>query len=415
MTSAAPPTPWAVDVAEPLDAPERLVAVSELFALDGRDPELLALVDRAATETGFPMAYVSLVLRRTQRFVAAQGLPPDLAISKATDRCNSFAQIVVCSGASLEVADVRLRDDLPAELPDAYGTRAYVGLPLRVDDAVVGTLSVCDTEPHELTLEQRATLGAIAECVERRLAETARTTRRARRLTAIATRPGFEEARELLCRAALQGSLAEIALADVAPVVDLLRAAVDRELAASELVRNVSVLRDSFAACDDLRNLVGELRAEIERLGQVFGAIERAVLPRAAGPAFLREVLDAARIASDHETRGVGTIVVVPFEPGLALAAESSAAVAALALALGGVARTVPSSERADLHVRARATLGRIVVEITVEPADDETRRRIDAEVPEVIAGLGSIEVSARGGVVTLAWPESLPVESQPE
>lgn len=139
-------------------------------ALDGDiDDELQAIVAAAAKAADAPIALVSLMLKRVQLFRAHVGLPPELALARATDRCVSFCQVVVRDQAPLAITDALDDPRVPQALVDRYGIRAYYGLPLRVGGRVVGTLCVIDVRARAFDDAMRGALDDLAEAAARRL------------------------------------------------------------------------------------------------------------------------------------------------------------------------------------------------------------------------------------------------------
>ncbi|WP_437923378.1 GAF domain-containing protein [Sorangium sp. So ce291] len=131
-----------------LNDPARLAELHHVLLHDEADALLDASVARAAELAATPMALVSLVVRHIQLFRAHHGLPPELCVSCATSRSNSFCQLVVRDEAPLVIEDASRDERVPRELVERYGIRAYVGVPLRVRGHVVGTLCVLDAVPR---------------------------------------------------------------------------------------------------------------------------------------------------------------------------------------------------------------------------------------------------------------------------
>ena len=157
-----------------LDAPARL-RVLDGALLDGEpDPLLQEVVTRASAVSGFPIALVSLVVRRIQFFRAHKGLPPDLMAACATDRSTSFCQFVVAADQPLLWEDALRVEGLPRDLTERYGIRAYAGFPLRVLGQTVGTLCVIDVKPARLEEAQVRALETLADEAAARLEELAK-------------------------------------------------------------------------------------------------------------------------------------------------------------------------------------------------------------------------------------------------
>lgn len=164
---------------------------------DDEDPELQALVERAAAELSAPIALVSLVLDKVQFFRAHCGLPPALARARATRRDESFCQLVVRDETRLVVEDEAHHPHLPQQLIEQYGIRAYAGVPLRLEGAVLGSLCVIDTAPRAFTEVQLAALEKLAARATVRLREIA-ARERSRALLEQAVEPALAEVHNLL-------------------------------------------------------------------------------------------------------------------------------------------------------------------------------------------------------------------------
>ncbi|AEV84414.1 hypothetical protein ACWT_3391 [Actinoplanes sp. SE50] len=138
---------------------------------DGVDADLQAVAVLAAQLCQMPMAAVSLMGERDQRFVGSVGFD-----GVSVDRGSSFCAEVVQRSAALLVpdthADVRFADH-----PWVTGKphiRAYAGVPiLSADHVPVGTVCVLDTQPRTPSASQMAALESLA-MVTRRLLQAQR-------------------------------------------------------------------------------------------------------------------------------------------------------------------------------------------------------------------------------------------------
>src|SRR5262245_54783442 len=92
---------------------ERLRAFDGAVLHTTADDTLEQIVEEARELSSCPIALVSLILRRTQWFRAGRGLPPELELSRATDRCNSFCQFVVASGHPFVVENAPVDERVP--------------------------------------------------------------------------------------------------------------------------------------------------------------------------------------------------------------------------------------------------------------------------------------------------------------
>jgi GAF domain-containing protein len=216
-------------------------------SLDGAPDEVLdGIVARAAAAVHAPIALVSLVLRRIQFFRAHIGLPADLALARATDRCASFCQLVVRDQAPLVIEDASRDDRVPQQLVELYGVRAYLGLPLRVHGHALGTLCVLDVRPRSFSATEQAELGALATAAAARLSELVQVRTWAGRRT------------ELTAMIALVND-ARITALEVRPH---LRAAAGGAMAA----RALAALADAGRAVDGMDEALGEVERRLRGL-----------------------------------------------------------------------------------------------------------------------------------------------------
>ncbi|EDM80027.1 response regulator [Plesiocystis pacifica SIR-1] len=156
-----------------LDAKERLAALRGGVTGAQRDPALQAIVREAADQAGTPLALVSLIMGTIQLFRADHGLPPELGVSLATSRCDSFCQFVVQTEAPFVVRHASEDARVPQTVVQSHSVQAYVGVPVRVDGQIVGTLCVLDVQPREFGDEVAAALEPLAARASARLQELA--------------------------------------------------------------------------------------------------------------------------------------------------------------------------------------------------------------------------------------------------
>lgn len=152
-----------------LDDPRRLDRFG-LHLTDGSHDALLDSFIRRVTErAGAPVALLSLVMGRIQLFRASAGLPPDLERSRATSRSASFCQLVVKAENELIVNDAAADPRVPKDAVDAYSVGAYIGVPLRHDGEVIGSLCAIDSAPRQWDPTLARDLKVIAAELEERL------------------------------------------------------------------------------------------------------------------------------------------------------------------------------------------------------------------------------------------------------
>lgn len=298
------------------------------------DVVLQTIVAEAAAAAGTPIALVSLVLHRLQVFRAHVGLPPELDAAPATDRCASFCQLVVRDRTPLLVVDATTDGRVPRMLVDTLGIRAYYGVPLMVDGAVLGTLCVLDTVAREITPDQRAAVDRLAPAATARLVEL------------VAEAPGQDrvlavQAAGDLLRTSFAHESAELAMARIAATELRVRMRALDRAAVHEGVLALS--RDATRALDDLDAALGRLetgaREQRAVLGVLFNSLDRR-------PIELREALQSAAVLVRARVRwsapaiagapaaARATLIVSLATALVALAGEDGAVIAARALAV---------------------------------------------------------------------------------
>jgi GAF domain-containing protein len=272
-----------------LDDPMRLDEFDGVLVSASPDDALNAFVREAANRADTPIALVSLVMRRIQFFRAAHGLPPDLAISKATSRCDSFCQFVVRIEGPFVVSEATLDPRVPKELVHGYGIRAYAGVPLRHGSHVLGSLCVIDTRPRDFEPSLIDDLQVIAGKVVERL-EILREIEAPSRPPALP----FWDVRGAIEKLAADGLVVERALREIDAVLRA-TASIDAASAASELTRQYASLHR------DISMLYEELFAELYAMrdsalavaGAVSGSVRRS--PDASVRTFARSARSLER------------------------------------------------------------------------------------------------------------------------
>jgi len=151
---------------------ERLAALRALGLLD-TDPETRfdRITELAARIFGVPISLVSLVDRDRQWFKSRVGLG-----MREIDRDISFCGHTVAADRLLVVADAQA-DARFADNPLVTGAphiRFYAGAPVHAPASgdAIGTLSIIDTEPRQLSADEEAILLGLAALVEAEFAVT---------------------------------------------------------------------------------------------------------------------------------------------------------------------------------------------------------------------------------------------------
>ncbi len=148
---------------------ERDLVFTKAMLSEEEDEELSSIVQEAARTLNTPIALVNLVLNEIQFFKAHTGLPIDLRATQATSRDVSFCQHVVHLESSIKVIDTQEDARIPQFLVNKYGIRSYLGVPLTLDQQIVGSLCVIDYEPRNFSQDDRTVLESLAKKANTRL------------------------------------------------------------------------------------------------------------------------------------------------------------------------------------------------------------------------------------------------------
>ena len=149
----------------PPNEEERLAELNGLNLLDSpTEADFDRITDRLTKLFKVPMALITLIDKNRQWFKSQTGLPADLAEARFTSRDVSLCGHVVAKDEVLVVRDLA-RDPRFANNPFVkdYGLRFYAGVPLRGPNGFpIGALCVLDTNPREMTRQERDLLNMIA-------------------------------------------------------------------------------------------------------------------------------------------------------------------------------------------------------------------------------------------------------------
>ena len=176
------------------DSNKRFDLFTKELLAEANDSELQEIVEKAAEELDSPIALVSLVLDQVQFFKAHVGLPPVLACARGTHRDVSFCQFVVRDGATFEVSDAANDPRIPQHVVKEYNIQAYLGVPIMVEENVMGSLCVLDTKKRGFSKEEHSRLNKLAKLVNERLGAMTRNRRQSRLdLTEATLKPALSE------------------------------------------------------------------------------------------------------------------------------------------------------------------------------------------------------------------------------
>jgi GAF domain-containing protein len=167
----------------PPNEEERLVELNGLNLLDTpMEADFDQVTERLTKLFKVPIALLTLIDKDRQWFKSQAGLPADLAEARCTSRDVSLCGHVIANDEVLIVRDLA-RDPRFANNPwvKERDLRFYAGVPLRGPNGLpIGTLSILDTKPREMTRQEQDLLkmiaGDVMEQIKRRpVAETPNT------------------------------------------------------------------------------------------------------------------------------------------------------------------------------------------------------------------------------------------------
>ena len=114
-----------------------------------------------------PVALVSLVDEDRQFFKSCVGVSEEIAATRQSSLEESYCRLVVVADEPLVVRDARADPDF-ADHPGTatFDIGAYLGVPLRFEGEVLGSLCVLDTRPRQWNEEDLALLRDLGDLVE---------------------------------------------------------------------------------------------------------------------------------------------------------------------------------------------------------------------------------------------------------
>ncbi len=363
-----------------------------------RKSDLTEFIGRAADTTGYPIALIVLMGKRSQFFVASTGLPAELQLIGGADRSVSLCQRIVRDNEAFEWEDASLDDSAPQGMVSAYGIRAYFGAPLMIHDVVMGSLCVVDTSPRTLPEGQRREIEALAHEVSRRLERDTSALLRARVWEAEvdAVEPIFGELRSLLIPLSLGVSEAVVSNAELQVALRVLRMP-----DSAGRTRAESVLQDTLRAGDDLDAILAELGPTPDHLVRSIRALE-SLFHRNAQRKPIALCVSHAEAIAEHLTKLVGGVRVELLSSPDAHAVARTL-VPAIALLLGvGARRLLERSALSGLEVRTHDSPNGVTIEIAAPGwAGEDVASCVSHAVP-LLTHEPSLSVSAARGRIEL-------------
>lgn len=293
------------------DKSERLELFSKELLAETNDTELQEIVKKAAAELNSPIALVSLVLDQVQFFKAHIGLPPVLASSRGTHRDVSFCQFVVRDGETFEVTDAANDPRIPQHVVKEYNIQAYLGIPIKVNETVMGSLCVLDTKKRIFSKEERSSLEKLAKLVNVRLEAITKNRRQTQLdLTEATLKPALSELSNALNT--IQGFINKSMLAETSIRTFLNHA----NHLFSDHSQYSEAIRLSLEAAIKANQLNEQLLLEIEFAANdsadCINALEQIVLNIDSTP--LSEIIVAAQDLSRNATKLTGGFALPDFK-----------------------------------------------------------------------------------------------------
>lgn len=319
------------------EAAHRRMATLQGDALDlAPDPVLQAVAAEAVEATGATWSAITLLLRHTLIYRAHFNLPQELVDHCSVDCAGTLCENVVRTGMPITVNDLEKR---------RFGARSYLGVPLSIEDVVVGVLCVNDEQPRSFDRALMVRLTELARYASARLVVLARRRAPHRRLFDLAIRPAFAELRNELTP--LQ--------ADLVVAKELLQqVACD---AADARIKAVHSLDAMMTSLTGLQRAAGRLTENLASLQALCCGEERAIVS---------EVIQVSDELAYHHTHLVGGVHWTVNAPKAALDVSQRTSVSVIAASLSMLAlRLGDYNDRSGITVSVGEGKGLIVFRIS--------------------------------------------------
>jgi len=375
-----------IDVLGP--RPDRHVVLTRELLAEAEDDELNTIVEEAARDLKAPIAMVNLVLDHIQFFKAHHGLPPDLAVTRATERSVSFCQFVVRDGQPFEVTDAEHDTRVPQHLVKTYGIKSYLGMPVVVNDIVLGSICVIDTKKRKFLKAEREKLKRFSELVNTRLEKlTNKRHQLSSSLVVQAAFPGLAEIRDALLpiqAGAQSGLLASSALASY---FRLAKHVLSGGSSPDETIKRT--IKAATKALDDCQDNFAEIETSVGDAGDSLSALEN-ILSQSSSTRLSEVAVSGWELARRAVTPIGGAFLpdlpddIVVFTPrplGVALVATCLSLVAArlsnLELKSGIQINVLDRSTQAGIHIWTKElpeqTFSEIALDLKCYTMEDPT------------------------------------------
>ena len=366
------------------------------------DHELTSIVREAAKELSAPIALVNLVLEHIQFFKTHYGLPSELAAARGTDRDVSFCQFVVEAGEPFEVTDAEQDGRVPRYLVKRYGIRAYLGMPLAVGDAVVGSLCVIDTKPRSFSDKERKMLKELAVLANRRLNELSEKRRHLHsELLSQTMLPGLAGLRN--CLLPIQDAIdsADRAALEAGPSLRLaLHASTTGSTATEDIVHALKSAERALASCQDA---FAEVAVSIGDASDGLTAMEHAVTNEASTS--LSTIAVSGRELARQNVEAVGGVFLPDIDDSIVVSTPRSQAVTLIATCLSMIAAHMADRNLSGgLRMDARSLGSRAELTIVSNEAANADYSDIAAVLAKHAGGEPTVTIQATDGAMSLLF-----------
>jgi len=283
--------------------PDRHHVFTDGLLAEAEDEMLQSIVEEAARNLSTPIALVNLVLEEIQFFKAHYGLPMPLATARGTERDVSFCQFVVRDGVPFVVTDAKQDPRVPQHLVNNFDIQAYLGMPVQVNDVIVGSLCVIDTQPRKFSTEEHEALQTLAERVNARLAEISRGLQATHALLLNeAAEPALEELGEILGVIKTGAMAGHLTTAALASFIRLVAHTISGKYTPPEHLQRS--LKAAQVALDNCENDFYNIEANAAEAEDIRGALEQGLIQ--SSTTHLSEVAISGWELARHHTMKIG-------------------------------------------------------------------------------------------------------------
>ena|GEM_PF-7113826 len=256
------------------------------------------------------------------------------------------------TGEPFEVTDTELDERIPQYPVKRYGIRAYLGIPLAVNDSVVGSFCVIDTQPGSFSDEERKVLSELGTLANRRLDEISKKRRHLRSsLLSQAIVPGLSELRDCLGLIQKASDSANRAAVEAGPPLRIALHAVGTGLTAVEDINHA--LKSTQRVLGSCQDAFDEIAMSIGNADDALTALEHAVTNTTSET--LATIAVSGRELARQSIEPVGGVVLPDIDENIVVSTPRSQAIVLIATCLSLTAaqmanQNLSGGSRMDVH-----------------------------------------------------------------